>query len=309
MGFTSKINGLALCRSSKRNMEPFKPDEGKVFVAGDIISCEPVIQCNLTGDDTLIYQTFGGIGKHPYINDDGILMIDDVYLAFSSINPVTGEKIKDLFNNEKFNVNGKRVFWDEAWVMEGGKDTVKSHPIIKKFRKFCKNACLGLSYGLKGDTPDKSDTEHGLRNHMLKEGYKMSSEQAWECYSQYWGMYPKIDAFRKGLENAMRNGKTIMNPLGFRVNTKPKDAFNGVIQSTTSSILSLWEYALEERLGDDYQHVLCIHDELCLMAAEEKAGHVMSVMREELSNINKALKWTYPLRTEPQVGRTLYDIK
>ena len=142
MTFKTKINGLALCRGSARNMEPLLPEEGKVFVFTDLISAEPVIQCNLTGDETLIYQTFDGIGLKPWVREDGLLMLDDIYLAFSSLNPVTSEKTLDIFYNEKFKVGDKLLSWADAWVEPEGKDIVKSNPLLKKFRKFNKSACI-----------------------------------------------------------------------------------------------------------------------------------------------------------------------
>ena len=309
MAFGTKINGLALCRGSSRNMEPLLPEDGRVFVAGDVISAEPVIQCNLTGDATLIYQTFGGIGLKPWVREDGLLMIDDVYLSLSSINPVTSEKTLDIFYNEKFSVNGKVLCWADAWVEDGGKDIVKSHPMLKKFRKFNKSASLGLSYGLKGDTPDKTDTEHGLRNNMAKQGYYMTSKQAWECYEKFWSMYPEIRKFRLNLEALAKKKVPIYNPFGFKVNTKPKDAFNGVIQSSVSSIITLWEYLLEEAVGDKFDLVMCIHDEVCVECMEEDAEEIKASMVKEMTTINEMLNWPFPLRTEPQIGRNFYEIK
>ena len=309
VAFSTKINGLALCRGSARNMEPLLPGEGKVFVAGDIISAEPVIQCNLTGDSTLIYQTFEGIGLKPWVREDGLLMLDDIYLAFASINPVTSEKVLDIFYNYKFEVEGRSLSWSDAWVEPGGKDIVKSHPLLKKFRKFAKGACLGLSYGLKGDTPDKTDTEHGLRNNMTKQGYYMTSKQAWECYEKFWGMYPEIRKFRANLEALAKKKVPLYNPFGFKVNTKPKDAFNGVIQSTVSSVITLWEYLLEESVGDKFDLVMCIHDEGCVECWEEDAGEVTIAMVKEMKTINEMLGWKFPLRTEPRIGRNFYEIK
>ena len=309
MTFKTKINGLALCRGSARNMEPLLPEEGKVFVFTDLISAEPVIQCNLTGDETLIYQTFGGIGLKPWVREDGLLMIDDVYLSLSSINPVTSEKTLDIFYNEKFSVNGKVLCWADAWVEDGGKDIVKSHPILKKFRKFNKSVGLGLSYGLMGDTPKKGDTERGLRNNMAKQGYYMTSKQAWECYEKFWAMYPEIQKFRTNLEALSRKKVPIYNPFGFKINTKPKDAFNGVIQSSVSSIITLWEYLIEEKVGHKFEYVMCIHDEVGVECWEEDVDEVRGALVSELNAINDMLNWKFPLRTDPQVGRNFYEIK
>ena len=303
MSFNSKINLLALSRRNELNMRCLLPDEGNVFIFSDLEAAEPTVSANLIGDDVQIYQIFEGKGKAPYYRDDGLLMISDPYLALASVNPVSAKTIEDMYYNELFD---GLPFWD-AWVKDP--DLVKNHKTMKVSRNLNKPAYLGLNYGLKGDTPDRNDSKHGLRNHMIKEGYPMNSEQAWETYNRFWDMYKKTKEFGASLESAAKRGVPLYNPLGFKLTGKPKDMLNRLIQSSVSSIISLAEYKLEDMVGDKFSYVACIHDEVILEVKEEDAEEVLNAFHTVASEITELLKFKYPIRFTPQIARDFYEGK
>jgi hypothetical protein len=309
MAFETKINLLAACRSEPLNMKPFIPDDGYVFVFSDVIACEPTIQANLTKDPVLIYQTATGIGKPPFYTDEGLLQIDDVYLALASVSPISKDLMFEAYYNWEW---GDGISFAEQWVKD--RDVIKEHKKIKPVRKFSKICLLALSYGQKGDAHREDDTEHGLKNNAHKAGYtSLTGKQAWEIYHAYWDMYKEIKAYKDLMEKALKMGKKLYNPFGFPLNPKhPKDIYNTTMQSSADGVLSLAETIMEDRVESrrlDAHFVLCIHDEDAWMVREDQAEELCEMFHEAGDIITRSLGWEFPIRFDPKIARNFYEGK
>jgi len=64
------------------------PDEGRVFLSMDLGAGEPTCTAHYSQDPRYFHASVGGIGKSPYVDDEGVLMIDDVYIMFMSKTPI-----------------------------------------------------------------------------------------------------------------------------------------------------------------------------------------------------------------------------
>jgi len=278
-------------------------DRGQTFVVGNC-AAEATVQSSLTFDKNLAYQTFEGIGKEPFYDEKGLLMINDPYIALSSISPVGSEIIKEAFDNQLFD----GMPFSKAWLVNP--DLIKDDKKIKAARKFNKAAWLGLSYGLKPVSHDPDDTEHGLQNNARKSGYFISAEQAKGVYNAFWAMYSGIYNYKQGLIKAYKNGDLLLNPIGFKLKpTKPSDVYNALLQSSIASIMSLMEYFLEEESTIKYDFIMRYHDELILEVKKEEAQELIATMRRVEDKVNSILKFKYPIKLDPKVANNFYEGK
>ena len=278
-------------------------DRGQTFVVGNC-SAEATVQSSLTLDDNLAYQTFDGAGKPPYYNDSGLLMINDPYIALSSISPIGKQIIEEAYYNRTF----EGLSFVEAWLENP--NYIKEDKKIKAARNFNKACWLGLSYGLKPVAFSPDDTEHGLQNNARKQGYFISAEQAKGVYNAFWGMYSKIKEYKDKLTTVYKNGVVLTNPLGFRLKpSKPSDVYNALLQSSIASIMSYIEYSLEENSKIPYEFIMRYHDELVLEVREDLADKLIKDIFKVEEEINNLLKFKYPVRLDPKIARNFYEGK
>jgi len=295
-----KINGLAMCRRIKENMQCIIPKPGYTFGGHDLVSAEACVQCNLTGDSTLIYQTFEGVGKEPYYRADGLLMIDDPYIALTSVNPATRDDVLYAWGLEY----GGLPF-PEAWVSEY-KEKIKS--TLKKPRTLNKNSWLALSYG---QFHSSKHPKRGLLNNLRDKGFNVSERECKEIYNYYWKIYPGIKAYKDYVSKNLKAGKTVTNPLGYMINTIPKDGYNAIMQSTVSSIMIALRRLVNDRGGEGRKWFvkLVYHDEFISEVKEGLERDYEDALLESLDEINNILGWGYPLRIEGSFGDSFYAIK
>ena len=285
----ARLNVQGLARQDKGLMSCMVPDPGYVFVSIDMTAGEPSVTTHLTRDKMYRYVCFDGIGKAPFYKN-GVLMIDDIYLAYASVSPLFAEEVRKAFD-EKYD---GRTF-SEQWLKDP--EVIKNR--LKKIRKKSKVYALGFAYGLGSKK---------LVTQAFDQGDILSQEQAAQAYKAYWQLFKGIREYQNILSQAMTERGWLENPFGFRFTCQPHVSFNYMIQSSVSSILNWFTSELMER-APYAQFVTIIHDELIAQVPVDKTDEYFKAKEEVVRDINDQLKWTVDLRFGFATGKNLFEAK
>lgn len=123
----ARLNVQGLARQDKGLMSCIVADKNMVFVSIDQTAGEPSVTTHLTKDRMYRYANFDGIGKKPFYQN-GVLMVDDIYLMYASVAPIFQAEVKKAF---------------EETYPEGdfGKQWLKDPEVIKtRLKRVRKNA-------------------------------------------------------------------------------------------------------------------------------------------------------------------------
>ena len=283
-----KVNLPALARRDVGFMECWEADPGKVFVSSDFTSLEPSLTAHFSKDINYNYATFAGIGKEPYINEHGVLMIDDIYLMVASQMPGLKEPVIEFFSDP---INCAK------WVEDS--DACKNHKLIKGPRKKAKPACLGFNYGMRAKRFVKQCYDAGI---------PMDIGKANLMYQAYWNLFPGIRNLTKSLEVICKKQGVIVNPFGYRLTPEPHKSYNAFIQSSASGVVDVMVMKFFEQLPEA-EFVVLVHDEFIYQIEDKHLKKAREVTDRCIESLNNDLGWDVPMRIDFTVARNFAEIK
>lgn len=295
----------ALARGDKDFMRTIQADPGCCFISQDVIALEPTITAELSGDTRYLYATYHGIGKRPYYDHDGWLMIDDIYLMSASRFPSTKDVLWQVFHRGKFSKVGKdwRVEIDgegesfaDLWVKDP--DAVKD-ALKKPVRGFAKVACLGIGYGMGARKFRTTSEEAGtVIDHATAKG----------TINAYWDGYSGLKALRDTLSWTVKREGAIVNPFGYRCTPEDYKAFNAYIQSSASGVLDVFILKLFSE-APWLKFVALIHDEVIYQCPNDRVEEAREIALRCEKSLNDDLGWSVPIRIGFKIAQTFADIK
>lgn len=262
---------------------------GACFVTGNCAG-EPSITAHFSGDKNYRYAVYDGVGKEPYFQDDGLLMIDDIYLMTMSRSPIGKKELHELAASS---FNG--VPFSKQWVLDKEVPLAK----IKPMRSTIKAWALGLGYGM---------SARALPDHAYNAGYQLSPQDAKAFHSAFWKTFSGVKAFSTRMTKIVERQGYIINPFGYRCTPEPHKAFNAFIQSSVSGLINvlcmkLFTIAKYARL------VTIIHDELLVEVPEHLVQQLQADLDVAVKSLNEDLGWSIDMRTGFVVGGDWYEAK
>jgi hypothetical protein len=301
-----KLNVLGLARGHEELMSHMKPEVGNLLVSIDLSSGEPTATSHYSKDLMYNYASFNGVGKEPYYSDQGVLMIDDIYLMTMSQSPIGKEYLQEMYDT--FKVDGdcfskawvsqyERVGADGKTFMRDGSDIIKE--AMKKMRKIHKILCLGIGYGM------------GARK-MVRQakdnGFDITFKQAKAFHKAYWNLFKGVRRFADRLQAIVERDRVLLNEFGFRMTPEPHKAFNYYIQSTISGVMHAFRATLMG-LAPYAFYIGTVHDELLIEIPEDKVNEFRDAKDQATKQLNRLLGWSVDIRTGFEVGTNWYEAK
>lgn len=300
----TKLNIQGLSRKYQPLMECLIPDPGHVFVSVDLSAGEPTIVSHFSKDPNYYAATFGMVGKAPYYNDQGVLMIDDIYLMGMSVSPMGRDKIRDLFNrgwsDKPTIVHGTEMDYipfSKQWVLD--KDVILKQ--IKSERAFHKILILGLGYSM--------GPKHMVES-AYKAGYHLSLKDAKAFFKAYWEvLFPGVAVLRDSLEAKFLSQGYLVNPFGYRLYPEPSyKALNYFIQSSVNGIMDVL-CAKFFAICPSAQFITLIHDELVMQVPTDQLAEAKEKMALATASLNEDLGWDVKVRTGWVEGNNMFEAK
>ena len=279
------------------------PDEGRVFLSMDLGAGEPTCTAHYSQDPRYFHASVGGIGQPPYVDSDGVLMIDDVYIMFMSKTPIGSPIIKEALAKQ-----WPEGTFAEQWV----KNSKPIKSMVKESRQIHKMLVLALLYGL-GVTKMGKQLQEQF-------GITMGPSQCREVYDGFWNTFPLVRALVIKCSNRAAAQGFIANEFGYRVTfpTGPKGfeythkACNYLIQSTVSGIMHMFNFALFDfarQAGVNMEFITVIHDETVVSILKEDVERVKVFHQNAVKSLNERLKWSVPIRVGFNIGEDFYEMK
>lgn len=280
----NKLNIQGLAIKSELLVGCMKSDPGRIFVAEDLVSGEPMITALLSGCPYYSFATYNGIGVKPFWQN-GRLMVSDIYLMFGSVNPLTKQKVKELFDPEE-------------WQRDP--EIVKAK--LKKERSLNKLVVLSSSYGVGAKK---------LQSIFLENGYKVTLEQTKEVLAEFWNLFSKIKQKINSLSRQFEKDGYLINLFGFRcVPRKPQDSFNAANQSSVTGLMNYFmQLKFEKGKHLDQRFISVIHDCLITELPAEMVEETKLVTKDVLAELNAELGWSIPVRTDFHASTNFYGLK
>ena len=287
------VNIQALSRREKNLMNKLLPDPGYIFVSSDMSAGEPTIITQLTKDPNYKYFCFDGIGKKPYYKGD-ILMIDDVYLGYASKCPMFAPAMRNIFDTMLFNGNS----FADQWLINA--EVIKEDKAVKFIRKNAKWMALAFGYGL------------GPKNVIpkaIEAGLAVKPSDGTGAFNAYWSTFNGIRSYAEQLASHTKHVGWFANHFGYRfVPEQPRKAFNGMIQSSVSSLFH-WYFILMQHFMPEALFVCCVHDEGLFMIKEGDEDKFRIALKQVSDTMNSELNWDVDLRFGAVFGKDLYEAK
>ena len=285
-GRPARVNLPALARRDMAFMDCWKADG--LFVSKDFTSLEPTITAELSQDPFYRYATYDGLNKEPYVNRDGILMIDDIYLMTASVMPGIGEHVVTFFGDKRN---------CEAWLADS--EAVKDHPDVKPYRKKAKPACLGFNYGM---GPKR------FVQQCYDAGITVSLTDAKRMYKAYWDLFTGVKTLVTKLTAITKRDGYLVNSFGYRLTTEPHKGYNAMIQSSASGVLDVYNYKFFPRCPWA-KFVALVHDEVIIDIPENRIEQTKKIQAECIESLNEDLRFQVPMRMGFIIGKTFAEIK
>jgi len=283
------LNVQGIPRRDKGFMSTLEADEGKLLISLDLFQGEPTVTSEFTQDRHYTLITSGKTFE-PYWNSEGFLVIDDIYLAGMSHNPVLRPHLVEAWNKK---YNGKSFV--EQWLED--KEVIKDD--IKKWRQIAKVQVLGLGYGMQ---PKK------LRFQLQSNGLKCSYDDARDTYDNYWKFFSGIKRFIKAVEQKNKKQGYLVNEFGYRSSPEVRKSYNWMIQSTINPIICIFTLKLLE-IAPYAEYVVLIHDETVFQIPENKVDDFRIKAKQAEEYLNSVLQWSIQVRTGFAVGKNMYEAK
>lgn len=284
----ARVNFPALARRDGRLMECLQPARpGDVFISSDFTALEPSISSQYSKDEYYSYASYHGVGKRPYIDENEILRIDDVYLMFASVDPRFKAKVLDFFSKPSN---------CDLWLEN--KDSIKEN-LLKTPRKKAKPAVLGFGYGM------------GWKRFITQSfdsGDIVTPAEAKGAHKAYWQLFSGIARFSKTLEVLTKKQGFIENPFGYRLTTDPHKGYNAFVQSSASGVVDLLCLHFFPNCPEA-TFVGLVHDEVVYTCAKENAETCRYKQEQSVKWLNETLQFDIPMRLGFQVAPTFAEIK
>ncbi len=280
------LNVQGLARREKGLMGCFIPEEGYTFVSIDLASGEPTCTAHYSGDKNYRALTFDLVGKEPEWKN-GILMLDDPYLAFASVSPLGQTAVKDAWDAGLF----------KQWMSDS--ESVKKH--LKKVRAVHKTFFLALAYG---------QGPRGMVNFSADQGFALDLKDAKAIHSNFWNvLFPDVHRLSERLKIQYKRQGFLVNELGYRMQPEHERlCFNMLIQSTVSGMMKVFENLLFKE-APYALYVSTIHDEVLVQVPDDRLGHFRKAAETATKQLNDFLKWNVEVRTGFVPGKDLYAAK
>ncbi len=286
------LNVQGMSRREPRLMKNVVADPGKIFVSIDLNSGEPTITTHFSNDKYYRLATFDMVGKEPYYDKTGVLVIDDIYLMGMSVSPMGSSRIKEVFESVKFD----GLSFQEQWI----KDSSVVKDYLKKERAFHKILILGLGYSM--------GPAHMVES-AQNAGYDLDISDAIEFFKAYWELFSGVKRLGKNLEYEFAQAGHLVNPFGYRiVPGADYKCLNYFIQSSVSGLINVLCYKFFS-IAPEAQFVTIIHDEIIIQIPEDKEEEVKSKFNKALDSLNQDLDWSVKIRTGWAKGKNLYEAK
>ena len=281
-----RLNVQAMAVREHRVVGGLVADEGRTFVACDIISAEPVISAMISQDPYYKYAVYEGVGKDPFWHK-GVLMIADVYLMYASVCPITASKIKEKFDPEEWKVDPEAV-----------------KKKLKAERSICKVVVLAGAYGVGVDK---------LHTIFREAGYTITKEEVRQAHAAYWELFSKIKKSKNGLTKLVERDGYLINWFGFKATPrKAVDGFNLMAQSTVAGMMGLYLMLLFKQIKEDAVDALFvsqIHDAIILDVVDEDIEKFKVTNLKAIQQFNDEMQWELKMRTDYNSGKSFKDLK
>lgn len=284
------LNIQALARRDKGLMSALKPNPGNIFASIDLASAEPTIITHYTGDKNYRRLTFEMVGQPP-VWEQGILFIDDIYLAYMSCTPMGKPILQNLWRKDF----GGRDFAAQ-WLADP--EVIKK--AIKKERQVFKAMALGLGYGMGAKKLQKTAFENG---------FTINEDEARDCFNAYWDLFSGVRKFAEDMGKLAERQGYLVNEFGFRQGgVEPRKAFNWWIQSTVNPIITLFTQALLEEAPYS-RLVTIIHDEDIIELPTTLKEDFAAAKECAEQRLNDAIQFSVRMRTGLVFGENMYEAK
>ena len=286
------LNVQGLARKEPLLMSCLVPEPGHVFVSVDLSAGEPTVTSHFSKDHYYFQACFGMVGKAPYYDESGVLLIDDLYLMLASVSPVGRETMRRAFDADWGGKTFSQQWLDDAEVIKAK---------LKKTRAFHKVLCLAMAYG---------QGPRGMVNFAYDQGHSLKLNDAKALYAAYWEtLFPGVKRLGDALKNQFKTRGYLLNPFGYRlVPESDYLALNYFIQSSVSGVMKV----LEEKfyaITPEAKFVTCIHDEAVFSIPEGLVDVAKDNMSKAVESLNTDLGWSVKIRTGWAVGHNLYEAK
>jgi hypothetical protein len=289
-----KLNCQGLARKDPDLMRCLVPHNSDyVFASVDLTAGEPTVTAHYSQDLLFKLFNFGMVGKAPYYNNEGVLVLDDIYLGCGSVFPSFKKMFKELYHT-----TFKGLSFSELWLED--KDVIKT--MLKKERNQLKTLALAIQYGQR---------PRGMTAFAYDNGIPLAYQEAKEFYQAYWyTLFPKVRVLKENLETRVKKQGFIVNEFGYRlVPQYPKDSLNMLIQSSVSGVMKLLLKYLFEKNPLELLPMPIIHDEVLLNVPKKNKGKLKEELDYCLARLDKTLNWSLPIRTGCVFGNDLYEAK
>jgi DNA polymerase I-like protein with 3'-5' exonuclease and polymerase domains len=286
---STKLNPQGLARKFKPLMECIVADEGQAFVSIDLSAGEPTVISHYSKDPNYFAACFGMVGKQPYMREDGLLMISDIYLMGASVSPTGRDVIRAEFEAGAF----------DGWVED--EEKVKARPALKKVRKGHKDQILGLGYEM---GPEK------MVKQARDKGVLLNLTDAKEFRRLYWDVvFPEVKRTKLALQKKFTADGYLVNRFGFLLRPDKKhECFNYFIQSTISGMIYAIIMLIKQRFPDLKLEGI-IHDELIIQVPIAQLDDLKKAVDEAVQFLNNQMKWSVDIRTGWAPGTNFYEAK
>ena len=297
-GRMSGGGGLNVQGMSRRNAEQQQcivADEGHIFVASDMSAGEPSVTAHYSRDANYLAATFDMVGKRPFYDDDGLLIISDVYLMVASKFPKWVGQVRDAFESKWkkildhkgkaswiHDVNGIKGY--DLWVQDS--DAI-AKSILKGIRGQAKALALGIAYGMGA----------AKMCHVAQQnGFSLTREEARAFKNLYWETFKNIKTLETKLAKLYKQNGVLVNDFGYALYPDSEHkVLNSFIQSNVAGIVDLLSKLFFERC-DYARYVVNIHDEIVFQVPINKLEECKKIYQECIDELNSILGWSVDLR-------------
>lgn len=141
---------------------------------------------------------------------------------------------------------------------------------------------------------------YGISLHTLSQRLRISYSEASQIYSDFMGLYPEITEYITKSENYAKENGFVETILGRKcfvplikskninlINFAKRQAINAPIQGSNADIIKLAMVELENKIKNEFNILLQIHDELVFEIPEEKVDKVIPIIKDIMENIIK----------------------
>ena len=281
------LNVQAMARKEPLLMAGIVADEGCVFVSVDLSAGEPTVTTELSKDIYYKAAVFDMVGKAPYYDNNGVLMIDDIYIMAASVSPFAKDEIRGLFESLDF---------ANLWLTDP--DKIKKHPAVK--RNLHKILVLGIGYGMGAGKMVES---------AFKAGEKIGLHAARKFIKEYWNLFFGVKALSNRLAAEYEERGYLINIFGYHLYpSSGHKAFNYMIQSTVSGIINTLSYKFFT-ICKKAEFVTVIHDEIIFQVPEKDEMECKALFDRAVDSLNEDLGWEVKIRCGWKTGRNFYEAK